>query len=545
MILSLRTLACNLGLASFLSCLVLAASGCGDESGGKTDAPVLSPRDAASDLRDTQVDRAAPDAPVMGPEVSTLDLEGGEAPAREAGPPPLDAQAPLDSGPSALDGPGVDAGRVTSPDASIATPSCTSLVNPVFILTGDVHVPLFRQVGKLLRAQPDPITLVWVTTDACSMVATVYAGDRITPNGSYIPADPTWDVTSGSLPTCSMPAGGVPADLAAFCGDPLICGLGPTPAGLELVTGPVQSFIYIVPKASTATAISAEEAYLVFGFGENGGVAPWTNPSFYFIRNPTAGVQIVLGLAIGVPAAKWQGQRLKGMAADASSVATSSAPDQTIGILGTEVYDSAANRAVLKSLSFQAYGQELGYLPDSLPSTFDKRNVRDGHYVASTHVFYLMPVDILGARTNPRAKRLVDLFTDGPGAASAGIDSVALVANNGLVPSCAMTVQRRTEGADLEPYAPVDLCGCAFEAAVGSAPTACVPCASDTDCVGARCMHGYCEAADGRTSLGDCSPPGADYTSILNSPCSGRFASPKRPMPGKQIDNGGVLPPLP
>jgi hypothetical protein len=450
---------------------------------------------------------------------------------------------PEDGGAFALDATHSDGNA--NADGNTAPPACTSLVNPVFILTGDVHVPLFRQVGKMLRGRPDPTTLVWVTTDACAMVSTVYAGDRITPNGSYIPADPAWDATTGSLPTCTMPAGGVPADLAAFCGDPSLCGAGETPAGLKLVTGPVQSFIYIVPAASTATAISAEEAYFVFGFGESGGVDPWNNPAFYFIRNPTAGVQIVLGLAIGVPAAKWQGQRLKGMAADASSVATSVAPDQTIGILGTETYDSAANRAVLKSLAFQAYGQNLGYLPDSQAYTFDKRNVRDGHYVASTHVYYLMAADALGTPSNPRAKALVDLFTDGPGAASAGIDSIALVANNGLVPDCAMTVRRPAEGADLSSFAPSDLCGCAFEAAVAKAPPACVACTADGECVGARCMHGYCEAADGRTSLSDCSPPGADYASILNSPCEGRFTSPKRPMPKLQQDNGGTLPPLP
>jgi hypothetical protein len=226
-------------------------------------------------------------------------------------------------------------------------------------------------------------------------------------------------------------------------------------------------------------------------------------------------------------------------------VATSAAPDQTIGILGTETYDSAANRAVLKTLTLQAFEQDLGYLPDSIPSAFDKRNVRDGHYVASSHVYYLTAADAAAAPIQPKVKSLVDIFTDGPGAATLGIDSIALVAKNGLVPDCAMTVQRAAVGADLASFAPADLCGCAFEAAVGVAPAACVRCASDSECVGARCMHGYCETADGRTSLADCTPPGADYASILNSPCAGRFTSAKRPMPKLEQDNSGVLPQLP
>jgi hypothetical protein len=40
-------------------------------------------------------------------------------------------------------------------------------------------------------------------------------------------------------------------------------------------------------------------------------------------------------------------------------------------------------------------------------------------------------------------------------------------------------------------------------------------------------------------------PTAGNPLSIINSTCTGRTTSPKRPMPQKQIDNGGVLPPLP
>ena len=110
-------------------------------------------------------------------------------------------------------------------------------------------------------------------------------------------------------------------------------------------------------------------------------VSPWLDPTFYFVRPATKGTQVSMGAMIGVPAAKWKGQPIDQSTAVASMVAASSAPDKTIGILGAEIYDSAANRMGLRSLSFQGYMQTGGYLPDTTATAFDKRNVRDGHYV--------------------------------------------------------------------------------------------------------------------------------------------------------------------
>jgi hypothetical protein len=547
----------QLWLAPVLSCFALAVSGCGDESTGKTDGPVLSPKDAppadapadaAVDLAGAQPDLATPDGPAGGAEVSELDAGpvGNDAPAAESGAAPVDA-APLDGGSSVVDSPVVDGGAGPSIDGSGASPSCTSLVNPVFILTGDTQVPVVRQVGKVLRAQADPTTLVWFATGSCSIYETLFGGGNMTANGSYIPDDPAWDAKSGAVPTCTMPAGGVPPDLGIPIVFPSGCTSDSPPTGLGVIKGPVQSFVFVAPTASIATAISAEEAYLVFGFGQAGGVSPWTNEDFYFIRPASKGTQVSLGATINVPAAKWKGKRIDKSTEVASSVATATAPDQAIGILGTEIYDSAANRAVLRTLTLQAYKQELGYLPDSVASAFDKRNVRDGHYASWSHVFYLTAVDAGGNPTKPRVRTFVDALLGGPGATSLGINTIALAASNGLVPVCAMTVQRSTEGGDLAAVTQATPCGCAYEAAVGKAPAACVACTNDSACTaGGRCSYGYCEAADGRTSLADCSAPAAaDPVSIINSACTGRFASPKRPMPQKQIDNGGVLPPLP
>jgi hypothetical protein len=521
-------------LGSLVLGLATVAAGCGSDSKTKPDSAVLTPTDSApADVATHSPDTTAPDASVIDAPAVDAATQGTDATTEDGQDalPAVDSKAPTADTSSGDGGPGV---------------ACTSLVNPIFVLSGDTQVPILRQVGKKLRAMADPTTVVWVATGSCSIIDTLYSGGKITATGSYIPDDPSWDAKSGAVPTCSMPTGGVAPDLGIPIVFPDACNKTTPPATLGAIKGPVQSFLFAVPTASMATAISAEEAYLVFGFGAAGGVEPWTNEDYYFIRPASKGTQVSLGAVIGVPAAKWKGQRIDKSTDVASGTASAKAPDQAIGILGTEIYDSAANRAVLRTLTFQALSQNLGTLPDSVATAFDKRNVRDGHYVAWSHVFYMTTVDAAGAPSKASVKTLVDVFTGGPGATAAGINTVALAASNGLVPICAMTVQRSIEGGNLSAVAPASPCGCAYEDSVGKAPAACVACTDDSTCTGgARCSYGYCEAANGRTSLADCTAPGADHASVINATCTGRTTSPKRPMPTLQTQNGGKLPALP
>jgi hypothetical protein len=426
-----------------------------------------------------------------------------------------------------------------------AAVACASLPNPLYIDSGDTQVPILKELGKKLRHAAEPATLVWLGRGSCTIIEALYAGTPLTQTLSYIPEDSSWDPAIGATPTCSVPAGGVSVDLGIPIVFPDSCTATPPPAGLKTVEGPVQSFVFVVPRGTAPQAISAEEAYLVFGFGATGLVTPWLDDMFYFVRPPTKGTQVSLGATIGVPAGRWKGQRIDQSAAVATLVGTSASPEKTIGILGTEVYDSAANRAALKSLAFQAYKQEAGYLPDSSPVAFDKRNVRDGHYPAWSHVFYLAPADASGTPKTAGAQTVIDVLTQGPRAAALGIDVIDLVARKGLVPGCAMNVRRSREGGDLSPYVADDPCGCAYEAKVGTAPAACMACTDDGPCGTGRCRHGFCEAADGRTALGDCPGNPASPVEILNAACPARFSAARRPVPQKQTDNGGQLPPLP
>lgn len=426
--------------------------------------------------------------------------------------------------------------------------ACSTLVNPLYIMSGDTQVPILKTLGKALRQDTTtPTTLVWFATGSCTIIDAVYNNTPLKQNLSYIPSDASWDPNTGTVPTCTPDAAGVPVQLGIPIVFPESCTTATPPATVKAYKGPIQSFVFVVPKASTAQAISAEEAYLTFGLGAAGMVSPWLDPTFYFVRPATKGTQVSMGAMIRVPADKWQGNPIDQSTAVASMTAASSAPDKTIGILGAEIYDSTANRMALRSLTFQAYTQTNGYLPDTSGSAFDKRNVRDGHYVGWSHVFYLTSVDGNGTPTDARAARVIDIFTDAPTAMPpAGLDPLMLVSGKGLVPICAMNVERNAEGGPLTTYQSPDPCGCAYEAAVGTAPSACVACSGASVCPsGQQCRHGYCEATDGRTPLADCPSAPASDDAIINNPCSGRNPAPARPEPLAQMQNGGVLPTLP
>jgi hypothetical protein len=436
---------------------------------------------------------------------------------------------------------GVDAGSAVD-GASIdgaALPLCSSLVNPLYLMSGDTQVPVLQALGKALRQSANPVTLVWFATGSCTIINAVYNGTPLTQVPSYIPADPNWNPITGTVPSCALESGGHNPDIGIPIVFPSACTTATPPANLGAFTGPAQSMVFVVPHSASPDAISSGQAKLVFGQGSAGNITPWTDPTFYFIRPSTKGTEVSLGALIGLPAAKWLGNQINASNDVATDVATSTSPEKTIGILGSEIYDSATNRANLRALAFQAVGQTNGYLPDSTATAFDKRSLREGHYAAWSHVFYLTTVaSVDGGAAQPvngNAKLFIDILTNtaDPGL-PAGLDPVALVAQKGLIPLCAMTVDRAAEGGDLSLFAPPDPCGCYYESTVGKAPTSCVACTTSTTCAaGTTCRHGYCEADDGRTSLTDCSalPAGATNVQLLNNTCTAGARFESDPIP--------------
>jgi hypothetical protein len=285
---------------------------------------------------------------------------------------------------------------------------------------------------------------------------------------------------------------GVPLDVANSNVFISACTQTPPPAGIAAFQAPIQPYVFIVPKASTQQAITAEEAYFVFGFGAAGMVSPWNDEAFMFIRPTTKSTLLSVAAAIHVPAAKWKGTPFDKSSDLLNAVATSTSPEKTIGILGAEIYDQ--NRDKVTALAFRTFQQRHAFFPDSTATSKDKRNLRDGHYVIWSPTVYLAPVDAQGVVTNPRAKYVIDLITGKDAMPAPDFDPLATVISKGLVPDCAMNVTRSVEGGDLSLYSPAAPCGCFFESQVGSPGASCTACMSDATCNGGKCRHGFCEA---------------------------------------------------
>ena len=373
---------------------------------------------------------------------------------------------------------------------------CSTLPNPVFIQNGDTQEPLMKQLGKALRESTvNPITIVYRNSGSCTNIEAMYSGTKLTVNPSYVPSaaeDPTWDPSKPS-PQCTIAPGGEDLDLAISALFVTACNPDPAPAGLAVFTGPVQPYLFVVPQASSQEAIWAEEAYFTFGFGNSGTANPWTDESFFHIRTATKSTLLTIAANITVPAVKMKGIPWDKSSEVMAAVSASPEPDKTIGLLGAELYDQ--NRDALNALAFKAFGQRHAYYPDSTRESFDKQNVRDGHYTIWSPTEYIAKVDGQGDIVDPDVAYIVGLIL------GSGVDPEPdfepldiLVGGVKLVPDCAMKVKRGGEGADLSPYDPAEPCHCYFEATLGTPSASCTECEDDSPCGGGTCRHGYCEA---------------------------------------------------
>jgi hypothetical protein len=379
---------------------------------------------------------------------------------------------------------------------SYALPDCSTLPGPVvYLQVGDTQEPLVKALGRKLRdSQAKPMTLVYVTNGSCTNIDAIFNGTNVATTMNYAPStaeNGAWKTGDPPL-QCTPPAGGAPLDVANSNVFISTCTQAQLPMGVGAITGPIQAYVFSVPKASTQTAINADEAYFVFGFGATGGAMPWIDPNFFFIRPPTKSTILTLAAAIGVPAAKWAGMPLDKSSQVLAGLTGSMTPEATIGILGVEIYD--AHRDVLSALAFRAYQQKYSYYPDKTATSLDKQNVRDGHYLPWSPTIYLTHVDNNGDPVKAEVAYLFDLLQNKTPAPTPDFQPIDVIIGRGLVPDCAMKVNRMFEGGDLSLYTPKEPCGCYFESKTGMANASCNTCMSDATCGGGKCRYGYCEA---------------------------------------------------
>lgn len=371
------------------------------------------------------------------------------------------------------------------------TPTCASLPGTkVYMMVGDTQQPLMKTLGRRLRDDPNPTTLVYVTSGSCSNIDAIRNATPITTNLLYVPStaeNPAWSPAMPALP-CTPPPGGVVPQVVNSAVFVSACTTEPLATDIGSYHGPVQAYVMAVPEASNQTVMTFEEAYFVFGFGTAGMVMPWLDEMQLFIRTITKSTLLAWAANIGVPAVKWKGVAFDSSTQVVNALLTATNPEAAVGILGAEIYDS--RRDVLDILAFRAKDQFYAYYPDSTAISFDKLNVRDGHYTVWSPTIYLTKVSG-GVPINPAAGRIIDLIlghTVTPPPAVPSLDSVIDV---GLVPECAMKVTRSFEGGPLSLHRPTEPCGCYFESKL--ATTACTACNTNTPCSAGTCRNGYCE----------------------------------------------------
>lgn len=383
-----------------------------------------------------------------------------------------------------------------------AAVACSSLAGPpiVYVENGDTQEPLMKRLGARLVSSATPIRIVYKNKRTCDLALDLYSTppNKLVPDAiltKYIPTpteDPTWTPLSVS-PTCDPDAGGndiglgIGATFLSSCAN-----LPAAPAGLAQTKGPTQSYGFIVPEASSQIALTAQEGYFAYGFTQGTGMAaPWVNQALRYSRGPTASTALTCSSAIGLKASQLKGTVPAGNTSTEilNFVATSGNPEATIGLMGTEVYDGARN--LVKLLAFKGFGQRYAYFPDSTSTSFDKKNVRDGHYLPWAPTPYVTHVDAMGKATDPNVQRIIDLVLGAR--VDADVNGLDQVIASGLVPDCAMAVQRAFDGGDLSLYSAPESCACYFEAKVPQGSTKCTTCTTDAPCGSGKCHRGYCE----------------------------------------------------
>jgi hypothetical protein len=392
------------------------------------------------------------------------------------------------------------------------TPNCSTVLDTahpqLWLQIGDTQEALIKNLGAHLRGSTaHPIQIVYITAGSCVNVPNIQGGVKFPQGGtvSYIPAG--FNPATAS-PTCiNDTVGGHKIDVANAALFVSTCQLTNTPTVTTSTSqGPNQAYTLVVPSAASPTAITAEEAYFVFGFGNNSGfgpntpLSPWNDITLMFTRPSTKSTLLTWVATLSVPGgdaahtftpAKFMGTPKSASSDVVAAVTGSPTPEKTIGLLGAEVYD--ANPSGLKELAFQWFGQTHAYFPDSTLGAHDKKNLRDGHYAVWSPTFWLQEVNGQ-TPVNPDADFLIKLILGQQG--NLEVNPVLDVIHVGLVPACAMSVNRTVEGGPLSPFAPTPSCACFYDANVVGGHSSCATCTTEgsTCPSGGVCHAGFCEA---------------------------------------------------
>jgi hypothetical protein len=425
---------------------------------------------------------------------------------------------------------------------------CYKAPNPVFVAGTSAAKSALQAIAKQLTN----ISIIYQTPDSCIALDDM-ANTKAATGTNVVTTNLSVTVTAAdnttSNPACALSAAAAvdatthneAIDIAVSDIFPATCqtnvGFGGITTGKQIdVLGPIQGQTIDVPSASKATSISAEAAYVLFGYGANTyTVSPWNVPANVFIRPSTSGTLNMIGTVIGLRGTKWANATTTNVNVETSSAnmftAIATAPaniDATVGILSAQFVlqqDAVAVKAgtpTIKTLAFQNKGQTCGYFPDSTANKGDKLNVRQGRYSFWGPAHLAANVGNDGNPTGPHAAAVAAVLNafigtgcegvscpPGTSGLLGGADAVPTTAlkkavidaeskpSGGVVPWCAMQVTRgNVEAGPTAPYKSSTQCGCYFESlAAGATVSDCKACPNGNECTGNTiCSYGYCEA---------------------------------------------------
>lgn len=426
----------------------------------------------------------------------------------------------------------VAAAGLTVTSRAMAADPCKTLpdepatpIPKLYIESGDTQEFMIRALGRQLIKSANPLRVIYRNRPTCEIRVDMFGAPgkagpakMITVSAPtnrpirYIPLDEP--AAGADYPQCTVPDADTDADA-----QPIALGIGATylssckdaintTGSVKEYDGPLQAYGFITNNLSTQNGITAEEGFLAFSYPEGGGFpegaadgTPWLVQNLRFVRKATASTTLTMSSNVHVDPTVFvkYGQTTP---ADKSSEiislvngATANA-EQVLGVLGLDLYD--ADRSKIRVLPFRGFGQRYAWYPDSTEKTYDKQNVRDGHYLPWSPTPYM--ADSTGDGSDPdqikdlnarRFYKLVRGFTT-----EADVDGLKTIAANTLIPQCAMKVTRDADGADLRLYSDPAPCGCYYEANVKGGTTKCATCtgAAGSACgTAGKCFHGYCE----------------------------------------------------
>ncbi|MBU6162187.1 MAG: hypothetical protein KGO50_13800, partial [Myxococcales bacterium] len=324
-------------------------------------------------------------------------------------------------------------------------PACASLPNPVYGIGGSAQKPTVGDFAAAFRNAAEELTIVYASPGACFAMSAFIDGTPITGTANFWNADGTEGV-------CTLPLTGVPAEFGIMGNTPTTCpGVEGLPDGIGQFEGPVLGWNLIVPTESTQQVISSEGLYFVYGFESQGQVAPWTDDAQIFSRNGTSAAGIAVARAAGLPVERLGGIDVRNNGAMVTNLAGSTNQEAAIGFVSGDVADRS--RADVRTLAYQHIGQSAGFWPDSTASTFDKINIRDGHYWLWTATYFYSPVDGSGNILSANAERFIN-YAIGVTPPDDEIPAFEILVEGSNIPRCAMHVTRAGDYTELLPYTP-------------------------------------------------------------------------------------------